>query len=97
MEKMQAAQLKWEEGSLKKFNIMIERIPLFHREIAKKVAFKKAELNAIERGSNLVEEKDIVRAFFSEVPKAFFSLMIRLFDEVGFDYKECAAAEGRAK
>jgi len=97
MEKTKATQLQWEEESLKKFNNMIERIPLFHREIAKKVAFKKAELNASDRGSNLVEEQDIVRAFFSEVPKAFFSLMIRLFDEVGFDYKECAAAEGQAK
>ena len=85
------ARIKWEEVSLRKFNTMIERIPLFHREIAKKVAFKKAELNAIERGSSLVEESDIVQAFFSEVPKAFYSLMIRLLDEVGFNYKDFAS------
>lgn len=83
-------QLEWEQKALSKFNTMIDRIPLFHREIAKKVTVKKAQLNAVERGSNLVEEPDIVRAFLSEVPKAFYSLMIRLFNEVGFDYKEFA-------
>jgi len=36
----------------------------------------------------VIEESDIVSAFFSEVPKAFYSLMIRLFDEVGFTYNE---------
>ena len=81
------AQLTWEPRALQKFNSMIERIPLFHREIAKKVAYKKAQINAQERGSNMVEEPDIVQAFLTEVPKAFYSLMIRLFDEVGFDYK----------
>ena len=84
-------KLRWEKESLKKFNTMIERIPLFHREIAKKVVYKRAEINAHERGSNLVEEGDIVQAFFSEVPMAFYSLMIRLLDEVGFDYKQYAA------
>jgi len=84
-------KLEWERESLEKFNNMIARIPLFHREIAKKVAHKKAELNAQERGSNIVEESDIVQAFFSEVPVAFYSLMIRLLDEVGFNYKEYAS------
>ena len=40
------------------------------------------------RGSSMVEEKDIVQAFLSEVPKAFYSLMVRIMDEVGFDYKK---------
>ncbi len=81
-------QLKWEKEALLKFNLMIEKIPLFHRKIAQQVVHKKAQLNAQERGSSLVEEPDIVRAFFSEVPFAFYSLMIRLLDEVGFHYKE---------
>ena len=84
-------KLEWEQEALRKFNVMIERIPLFHREIAKKVTVKKAQLNALERGANLVEESDSVQAFFSEVPKAFYSLMVRLFNEVGFNYKEFAS------
>ena len=81
-------KLEWEKNALTKYNLMISKIPLFHREIAKTVVDKKAVINAEERGTNLVEEGDIVRAFFSEVPMAFYSLMIRLFDEVGFNYKE---------
>ncbi len=81
-------QLRWESQSFEKFSNMIERIPLFHREIAKQVVTKKAELNAIERGSLVIEESDILRAFLSEVPAAFYSLMIRLFDEVGFKYHQ---------
>ena len=61
-------QLKWESQSLEKFNTVIRKIPLFHREIAKQVVTKKAALNAQARGSDTVEEPDIVRAFFSEVP-----------------------------
>ncbi len=81
-------QLQWEKISLERFNNMIVRIPLFHREIAKQVVQKKAQQNALDRNAAMVEESDIVRAFFSEVPTAFYSLMIRLLDEVGFNYKE---------
>ena len=80
-------QLEWESKALKKYNLMISKIPLFHRNIAKIVVDKKALSNAQGRGSHLVEEHDIVNAFFTEVPKAFYSLMIRLFDEVRFEYK----------
>lgn len=82
------AKLEWEANALKKYQLIIAKIPLFHRDIAKIVVDKKAESNAKERGSSIIEEPDIVRAFLSEVPKAFYSLMIRLFDEVGFEYKE---------
>ena len=80
--------VEWESTALAKYNHMITKIPLFHREIAKQVVEKKAPMLAQERGSNLVEDQDIVRAFFSEVPKAFYSLMIRLLDEAKFDYKK---------
>ena len=81
-------KLEWESEALKKYQLMIGKIPLFHRGIAKIVVDKKSESNAAERGSSVIEELDIVNAFLSEVPKAFYSLMIRLFDEVGFNYKE---------
>lgn len=77
----------WEPEARRKYEAMIRRIPLFHREIARQVVEKKAPLNAQARHSERVEEEDILRAFFSEVPKAFYSLMIRLFEEVGFDYR----------
>ena len=81
-------KLDWDPKARQKYETMITRIPLFHREIAKKVVDKKAPMLASERGSTTVKEEDIVRAFLAEVPMAFYSLMIRLFDEVGFDYRK---------
>lgn len=81
-------KLEWEPKAFEKYQTMIKKIPLFHRDIAKTVVDKKAESNAKGRGANVIEEPDIVSAFMTEVPKAFYSLMIRLFDEVGFEYKE---------
>ena len=79
-------KIEWDPQAEEKFLGMIKKIPLFHREIAQQVVEKKSQLNAQARGSARVEEVDIVAAFFSEVPKAFYSLMIRLLDEVEFDY-----------
>ena len=81
-------KLQWESQALVKYNEMISKIPLFHREIAKRVVDKKAVINAQGRGANFVEESDIVQAFFSEVPMAFYSLMVRLMEEVEFDYRK---------
>jgi hypothetical protein len=81
-------KMDWEKEALYKFNRMIERLPLFHRQIAKDIVIKKALLNAQDRGSKTVEEGDILRAFFSEVPMTFYSMMIRLFEEVGFHYRD---------
>ena len=82
--------MAWEPAALAKYNRMLNLIPIFHRGIAQEVVNKKAELNAQERRSSYVEEKDIVAAFTSEVPKAFYSLMVRIMDEVGFNYKDNA-------
>ena len=81
-------EIKWEPVAKAKYDKMIEKIPLFHRQIAKLVVEKKAALNAQARGNGHILEEDIVRAFLTEVPLAFYSLMIRLMDEVGFDYKK---------
>jgi len=88
MSNTQTQQLKWESEAFQKFTAVIQKIPLFHREIAKQVVTKKAQQNAIERNAEMVEEADILRAFFSEVPNAFYSLMVRLLEEVGFNYRE---------
>ncbi|MCH9023228.1 MAG: hypothetical protein IID32_10765 [Planctomycetes bacterium] len=73
---------------VERYQAIPEPFGLVQRNIAKVCVDKKALSNAQERGSNMIEENDIVSAFFSEVPKAFYSLMIRLFDEVGFTYDE---------
>jgi len=80
--------MQWDKTALGKYNKMLNLIPIFHRRLAKEVVNKKAEQGAQARGSSEVQEIDIVQAFLTEVPKAFYSLMIRIMDEVGFDYKK---------
>jgi hypothetical protein len=80
--------MDWEAGALAKYNKMLNIIPTFHRRLTQEVVNKKAEENARLRGSSQVQEEDIVRAFLSEVPKAFYSMMVRIMSDVGFDYKK---------
>ena len=80
--------MNWDALALSKYNKMLNLIPVFHRRLAKEVVNKKAEQMAQARGSASVEEADIVKSFLTEVPKAFYSLMIRIMAEVGFDYKK---------
>jgi hypothetical protein len=87
---MQQSEIKivWEPVAFKKYEEMITKIPHFHRDIAKQVVNKRAEQNALERKASMVEEGDIIRAFFSEVPVTFYSLMVRLMEDVKFSYKQ---------
>ena len=80
--------MHWDEVALGKYNKMLNIIPIFHRRLTQEVVNKKAEENAHLRGSLQVEESDIVGAFLTEVPKAFYSMMIRIMNDVGFDYKK---------
>jgi hypothetical protein len=85
---MENQPIKWDPEIEKKFHLMTSKIPLFHRQMAERVAKEAAEENARSRNSSLVEEEDVIRAFLDEVPKPFYSMMIRLFGEVGFNYKQ---------
>ena len=49
---------------------------------------KDAEKNAVSRKAAQVEEQDVIAAFFSEVPSPFYSMMVRLLEQSGFDYKK---------
>jgi hypothetical protein len=86
-------QNEWDAQALEKYQAMLGKIPLFHRQITKEVVDKQAVINARERGADTVEEQDILRSFFADVPKAFYSLMIRLMDDVGFDYQAFESGE----
>lgn len=80
--------MEWEKRAEEKFKAMIDRIPVFHRRITQEVVVKKAAENAVLRNAGRIEEEDIIRAFFSDVPSAFYSMMIRLLDQSGFDYRK---------
>jgi len=85
---MDSQPIKWDSEVENKLRLMTSKIPLFHRQMAERVVKVGAEENARERNSSIVEEQDVVKAFLTDVPKPFYSMMIKLFDEVGFNYKQ---------
>jgi len=78
----------WEPQTESKFKVLISKIPVFHRHITESTVSRQAEKIAASRQSAQVEEQDIIAAFFSDVPSPFYSMMIRLLEQNGFDYKK---------
>ena len=78
----------WEAETEKKFKALISKIPVFHRHITESVVTRQAEKIATNRNCGQVEEQDVVGAFFSDVPSPFYSMMVRLLGQNGFDYKK---------
>lgn len=80
--------ISWDIPVKEKFDIFISKMPLFHRRIAEKLITDEAIVNANKRNSNQINEEDLLNAMFSGVPKPFYTMMIKLLDELGFDYKK---------
>ena len=78
----------WEDKTETKFKVLISKIPVFHRHITESVVRRQAQEIAAKRNASLVEEQDVVAAFFSDVPSPFYSMMVRLLGQNGFDYKK---------
>ena len=80
--------MDWELKTKEKFDVMIAKIPVFHRRITEEAVTKRSEEIAQLRNSGQVEEQDVIGAFFSDVPSPFYSMMVRLLEQTGFDYKK---------
>lgn len=80
--------MTWNPEVKERLRALVAKIPVFHRHITEEAVTKRAEENAAKRGSQQVEEADVVGAFFSDVPSPFYSLMIRLLEQAGFDYQK---------
>ncbi|MDD5108525.1 MAG: hypothetical protein PHC29_03335 [Candidatus Omnitrophica bacterium] len=80
--------MNWENQTESKFKILISKIPVFHRRITESVVRQQAEKIAACRNCSQVEEQDVIAAFFSDVPSPFYSMMVRLLGQNGFDYKK---------
>lgn len=80
--------MEWESQIQERFKVLISKIPIFHRGITENAVTLRAEENARLRKSEKVEEQDVIGAFFSDVPSPFYSMMVRLLDQNGFDYKK---------
>ncbi|MCF7916238.1 MAG: DUF2621 family protein [Candidatus Omnitrophica bacterium] len=86
-------KIKWDEKTKDKFDKVIESLPQFHRTIAEKLVYQKAEELAEKRKSEIVEDKDLIQAFFQEVPPAFKDMMERLFSHLNIDFSKYVKKE----
>jgi hypothetical protein len=89
--------MEWNNTTQNKLKAMILKIPVFHRHITESVVTKKAEEIASARNALQVEESDVVAAFFSDVPSPFYSMMVRLMEQSGFDYKKYGYPKNQRK
>lgn len=81
-------EVKWSDSATDKFNRVIQSLPQFHRTIAQRLVYQRAEELAKDRGSDCVKDQDLIQAFFQEVPPAFKGMMERLFNHLNIDYSE---------
>ncbi len=86
--------MDWELKTKEKFGTMIAKIPVFHRRITEEAVTRKSEEIAQSRNSQAVQEQDVICAFFSDVPSPFYSMMVRLLEQTGFDYKKYGFPKG---
>jgi hypothetical protein len=80
--------MNWQPEVKERFKAMICKIPVFHRHITEVAVTKRAMELAAERGAKQVEEADVIAAFFTDVPTPFYSMMVRLLEQTGFDYRK---------
>ncbi len=87
--------MDWDKITQEKLKATVAKIPVFHRRITEVAVTKGAEESARTRNSPKVEEIDVITAFFSDVPAAFYSMMVRLLEQSGFDYKKYGFPKGK--
>ena len=80
--------MDWNPEVKIRFGAFIAKIPVFHRHITEVAVTKRAQELAKARNVNQIQEEDVIAAFFSDVPSPFYSMMIRLLEQTGFDYKK---------
>jgi len=85
--------VNWNKETKSKFDKIIENLPQFHRTIAEQLIKEKSEQLAIERDSKEVEDKDLIVAFFQEVPPAFKDMLTRLLSQLNIDYSQYISQE----
>lgn len=80
--------MEWDVSTREKFKLMTSKIPVFHRRITEEAVSKRAGEFARQRNSAAIQEEDVIAAFFTDVPSPFYSMMVRLLEQTGFDYKK---------
>ncbi|MBI5149168.1 MAG: DUF2621 family protein [Candidatus Omnitrophica bacterium] len=78
--------ITWETATEEKFRQLLEKVPVFVRDMARARVSRKAESLAGKEGRAQVTEKDMVGAFFAETPFGFHGPMKSDMEAIGIDY-----------
>lgn len=78
--------IQWDSGTKVKFDQMVEKIPVFLREMAGSKVSKRARELVNKENRKLIGEKDLVTAFFDATPFGFHGPMKCDMEELGIDY-----------
>ncbi len=81
-------RITWEEMTQKHFERILEDIPFAMRGIAEARVTKKAQALVRAGNRSVIEEKDMVDAFFAETPGGFLGPLRCSMEELGIDYKK---------
>ena len=80
--------IKWNRETEDTFKRVIDHLPQFHKSIAEQLVKERSEELARARNCKYVEDKDLITAFFQEVPPAFKEMMKRRFAYLNIDYSQ---------
>ena len=80
--------ISWNKETEKKFNQMIEKVPVFLRDMAREKIAQKALVLATEERRGEISEKDLVSAFFEVTPFGFHGPMKTDMEALGIDYTQ---------
>ena len=83
---MTQERITWDKPTEEKFLKILEQIPDMVRGIAEVRITKKIESTLRQENRWVINEKDMVDAFFAETPGAFVPAMKSGMEEIGIDY-----------
>jgi hypothetical protein len=78
----------WDKITEEKFQQMLEKVPIFMRTIAQEKITKKIHALVNADGRNIINEKDMVDAFFCETPFGFHGPMKSDMNAIGLNYTQ---------
>ncbi|MDO8579933.1 MAG: DUF2621 family protein [Candidatus Omnitrophota bacterium] len=78
--------INWNKDAETKFNQLIEKIPVFLRDVAAEKVSKSAQGFAQQENRMEMTEKDLVDALFKETPFGFHGPLKTDMQVVGIDY-----------
>ena len=79
-------EIGWDKATEEKFRQLVEKVPVFLRDLARDKVSRKAESLAAKENRAQVTEKDLVDAFFAETPFGFHGPMKTDMEALGINY-----------